>query len=376
MRDLYEIIGVDKSASNTDIKKSYRKIAMKYHPDKNPDDREAEINFKEAAEAYSILSDDQKRQQYDQFGHAGVGIGDNAGSAGSAGFHGGMSMDDIFSSFGDIFGGNDSFGGIFSGGGRQNRIKKARDLKVNLPLDYKDIAMGVDKTIKIMRHETCDTCNGSGEQAGTMPTSCRQCSGSGQIRQMSQSFFGQSVTVRECPVCSGSGEMIENPCRGCGGNGIERKSVEIKVKVPAGVAEGNYMTLNGQGNKGPKGYEAGDLIIFFEENQHEVFTRNGEDVITEAKIQINDAAIGITLEVPTIEGKAKLKIPAGIQSGQILRMRGKGFPKVRGSSRGNQLVRIQVITPVSISKQQKRLLEELSKLNKDFTPTFSRVELD
>ena len=251
MRDLYEIIGVEKNASNSDIKKSYRKIAMKYHPDKNPDDKEAEKNFKEAAEAYSILSDSQKRQQYDQFGHAGVGIGENAGSSG---FHGGMSMDDIFSSFGDIFGGNDPFGGIF-GGGRQSRVKKARDLKVNLILDYQEIATGIDKKIKIKRHEICDTCKGSGAQAGTMPTSWRQCSGSGQIRQMSQSFFGQSVTVRECPVCSGSGEMIENPCRGCGGNGIERKSVEIKVKVPAGVAEGNYMTLNGQGNKGPKGYE-------------------------------------------------------------------------------------------------------------------------
>ena len=372
MRDLYEIIGVDKNASNSDIKKSYRKIAMKYHPDKNPDDKEAEKNFKEAAEAYSILSDSQKRQQYDQFGHAGVGIGENAGSSG---FHGGMSMDDIFSSFGDIFGGNDPFGGIF-GGSRQTRVKKARDLKVNLLLDYHEIATGIDKTIKIKRHELCDTCKGSGAQAGTMPTSCRQCSGSGQIRQMSQSFFGQSVTVRECPVCSGSGEMIENPCRGCGGNGIERKSVEIKVKVPAGVAEGNYMTLNGQGNKGPKGYESGDLVIFFEENEHEVFTRNGEDVITEAKIQIYDAAMGITLEVPTLDGKAKLKIPAGIQSGQILRMRGKGFPRVRGSSRGNQLVRIQVITPLSLSKEQKKIMGELSKLNTDSTPTFTRVELD
>jgi|TARA_B110000495_G_scaffold187390_1_gene186766 molecular chaperone DnaJ len=373
MRDLYEIIGVDKTSSNTDIKKSYRKIAMKYHPDKNPGDKEAEKQFKEAAEAYSILSDSQKRQQYDQFGHAGVGIGDNAGSSG---FHGGMSMDDIFSSFGDIFGGNtDPFGGIF-GGGRQNRVKKARDLKVNLPLDYQEISTGIDKTLKIKRHETCETCKGSGAQTGTMPTSCRQCSGSGQVRQMSQSFFGQSVTVRECPVCSGSGEMIEHPCKGCGGNGIERKSVEIKVKVPAGVAEGNYMTLNGQGNKGAKGYQAGDLIIFFEENDHPTFTRNAEDVITEAKIQIYDAAMGITLEVPTLDGKAKLKIPAGIQSGQILRMRGKGFPKVRGSSRGNQLVRVQVVTPSSLSKEQKKIMEELSNLNGDSGPTFTRVELD
>ena len=270
-RDYYETLGVSKSAESKDIKKAYRKLAVKYHPDKNPDDKAAEEKFKEAAEAYDVLSSAEKKQRYDQFGHAGVGIGDNAGSSG---FHGGMSMDDIFSNFGDIFGGNtDPFGGIF-GGGRQNRVKKARDLKVNLPLDYQEISTGIDKTLKIKRHETCQICKGSGAQTGTMPTSCRQCSGSGQVRQMSQSFFGQSVTVRECPVCSGSGEMIEHPCNGCGGNGIERKSVEIKVKVPAGVAEGNYMTLNGQGNKGAKGYQAGDLIIFFEENDHPTFTRN------------------------------------------------------------------------------------------------------
>ena len=249
-------------------------------------------------------------------------------------------------------------------------------MKVNLALDYTDIVKGTDKTIKIKRHESCDTCKGSGAQVGTMPTSCRQCSGSGQIRQMSQSFFGQSVTVRECPVCNGSGEMIENPCRVCGGNGIQRKTVEIKIKVPMGVAEGNYMTLNGQGNKGPKGYESGDLIIFFEEKPHPVFTRNGEDVITEAKIQIYQAALGISLEVPTLEGKAKLKIPAGIQSGQILRMRGKGFPKVRGSSRGDQLVRIQVVTPKSLSTQQKKLLEEMANINGQADPSFTRVDLD
>ena len=375
MRDLYDIIGVEKSSSANEIKKSYRKIAMKYHPDKNPGDKEAEQKFKEAAEAYSVLSDDQKRRQYDQFGHAGVGMGD---AAGRGGFHGAMSMEDIFSSFGDIFGGDfDPFGGIFGGGGgRRRQVKKARDLKVSLELEYTDIVKGTDKTIKIKRHETCETCKGSGAQSGTMPTSCRQCSGSGQIRQMSQSFFGQSVTVRECPVCNGSGEMIENPCRTCGGNGIQKKSVEIKVKVPAGVAEGNYMTLNGQGNKGPKGYESGDLIIFFEEKEHPVFTRNSDDVITEAKIQIQQAALGVSLEVPTLEGKAKLKIPSGIQSGQILRMRGKGFPKVRGSSRGDQLVRVQVVTPKSLSKKQKKLLEELSSLNGEPEATFTRVDLE
>ena len=374
MRDLYEVIGVDKSASDNDIKKSYRKIAMKYHPDKNPDDKEAEKKFKEAAEAYAVLSDDRKRQQYDQFGHAGVGMGDIPGGGG---FHGGMSMEDIFSSFGDIFGGDfDPFGGIFGGSGRGRQIKKARDLKVNLKLDYSDIALGTEKTIKIKRNEICDVCTGNGAQQGTMPKSCLQCNGSGQIKQMSQSFFGQSVTVRECPVCNATGEVIENPCRNCGGSGIQRKSVSIKVKVPPGVAHGNYMTLNQQGNKGPKGYQSGDLIIFFEENLHPFFTRNGDDIFTEVKIQFDEAALGITLEVPTLDGKAKLKIPSGIQSGQILRMKGKGFPKVRGSSRGDQLVRVQLETPKSLSSKQKKLLEELSNLNGKSEPKFSRIDLD
>ena len=374
MRDLYEIIGVDKNASENDIKKSYRKIAMKYHPDKNPGDEEAEKKFKEAAEAYAVLSDDRKRQQYDQFGHAGVGMGDIPGGGG---FHGGMSMEDIFSSFGDIFGGDfDPFGGIFGGSSRSRQIKKARDLKVNLKLDYSDIVCGIEKTIKIKRNETCDVCTGNGAQQGTMPKSCLQCNGSGQIKQMSQSFFGQSVTVRECPVCNATGEVIENPCRNCGGSGIQRKSVSIKVKVPPGVAHGNYMTLNQQGNKGPKGYQSGDLIIFFEENMHPYFTRNGDDVFTEVKIQFDQAALGITLKVPTLEGKAKLKIPSGIQSGQILRMKGKGFPKVRGSSRGDQLVRVQLETPKSLSSKQKKLLEELSSLNGESDPKFSRIDLD
>ncbi len=373
MKDLYDILGVSKGASDGEIKKAYRKIAMKFHPDKNPGDSEAEHKFKDAADAYSILSDNQKRSQYDQFGHAGVGLGDTPGGGG---FQGHMSMEDIFSNFGDIFGGNfDPFGGMFGGDGRRG-VRKGRDLKVALKLDYSEIVTGVDKTIKIKRHETCDSCSGSGAQSGTMPTSCRHCSGSGQIRQMSQSFFGQSVVVRECPVCHGSGEMVENPCRSCGGNGIVRKTVEIKVKVPAGVSEGNYMTLNRQGNKGPKGNHPGDLIVYFEEKEHPVFTRNGEDVITEAQIQFHEAALGIVLEVPTLEGKAKLKIPPGIQSGQILRMRGKGFPRVRGSSRGNQLVKIQIKTPKSISSKQKKLLEELSSLNGKSNPVFTRVELD
>jgi molecular chaperone DnaJ len=370
MRDYYEILGVSKTASSDELKKSYRKIAMKYHPDKNPNDKEAEVKFKEAAEAYSVLSDSQKRQQYDQFGHAGVNSG------GGSGFQGGMSMEDIINSFGDIFGdGFDPFGGIF-GGGRSSRVKKARDLKVNLKLSFSDIYSGVNKTIKIKRLEHCETCSGSGAKQGTMPVSCSQCNGAGQVRQVSQSFFGQSVSVRECPVCSGSGQTIQNPCNSCGGSGLHRKTVEIKIKVPSGVSAGNYMTLNQQGNKGPKGYQSGDLIIFFEEEEHSIFNRNGEDVITEAVIQFYEAANGITLEIPTLEGKAKLKIPAGIQSSQVLRMRGKGFPRMRGSSRGDQLVRVHVETPQKISSKQKKLLEEFEKLNKNSKTVFRKINLD
>lgn len=370
MRDYYDILGVQKSASSDDIKKSYRKIAMKHHPDKNPNDAEAEKKFKEAAEAYSVLSDDQKRQQYDQFGHAGVG------GAGAQGFQGGMSMEDILNNFGDIFGdGFDPFGGIF-GGGRGSRVKKARDLKVNLKLSYVDIYNGVSKTLKINRLEHCDPCAGNGAKSGTMPTSCEQCNGAGQVRQVSQSFFGQSVSVRECPICTGTGQIIKNPCNSCGGSGLTRKDVEIKIKVPSGVSHGNYMTLNQQGNKGPKGYQSGDLIIFFEEEEHAVFTRNGEDVIAEIVIQFYDAALGLTVEVPTLDGKAKLKIPAGIQSSQLLRMRGKGFPRMRGSSRGDQLMRVHVDTLQKLSSKQKKLLDDFKNTNNDTNPKFRRIELD
>ena len=374
MKDFYEILGVDKSSSSDEIKKSYRKIAMKYHPDKNPNDKEAEKKFKEAAEAYSILSDPTKKNQYDQFGHAGVGMG---GSGTGQGFHGSMSMEDIFSSFGDIFGGDfDPFGGIFGGSRRTSRTRKARDLKLEIKLTYQEIFNGVDKKIKIKRHETCSLCDGIGAKKGTMPTSCKQCNGAGQVRQMSQSFFGQSVTVRECPICQGSGQVIENPCNECGGNCIQRKSVEIKVKIPAGVSDGQYMTLNGQGNKGPNGWVSGDLIIFFIEVEHEIFTRNDLDVITEAQIEFHDAVFGATFEIPTLNGKAKLKIPSGIQSGQILRMRGKGFPKVRGSSRGDQLVKIQIITPRSLSKNQKNIIKSLMESSENSGPKFKRTMLD
>ena len=375
MKDLYEILGVDKGSSKDDIKRSYRKIAMKYHPDRNPDNKETEQKFKEAAEAYSILNDENKRAKYDQFGHAGVGMGDMGGQ-GFDGTH--FSMEDIFSQFGNIFGGRHPFEDIFGGGGGRSArgsYRKAKDLRVSLKLDFLDIVNGAEKTIKIKRNETCNTCDGSGAKQGTRPTQCKQCNGSGQVRQVRQSFFGQSVVVTDCPLCHGTGEFIENPCSSCGGSGIRRDTVSIKVKVPKGVESGNYMTLEGQGNKGGKGINPGDLLVFFEEQSDKYFVRNGTDIVLEAHIGFPQAVLGDSITVPTIDGKASLKIPKGIQSGQVLRMRGKGLPRLRSSSRGDQLIRIIVDVPSSISKKEKDLYSELYKISANKEPSFNKIEL-
>ncbi|HJL75068.1 MAG TPA: molecular chaperone DnaJ [Candidatus Marinimicrobia bacterium] len=372
MRDLYDVLGVSKSASNDEIKKAYRKVALKYHPDKNPGDTDAETKFKESAEAYSVLSDSRKRQQYDQFGHAGVGMGDQAQGF-SGGFHH-MSMDDIFSQFGDIFG-NDIFGSFFGGRRGGQTVRRGKDLRAAIELKYSEIVTGVVKTIKIKRLEHCASCQGSGAAPGVSPTTCQQCGGAGRVRQMSQSFIFQSVVERECPICKGSGKVITKPCKSCS-NGLVRKSVSVKVKVPAGVEAGNYMRLDGQGNKGETGQPAGDLVVFFDEENHPHFIRDGENVFLEAVISYSMAALGTSIEVPTIEGgRVSLKIPAGIQSGQILRMRKKGFPILRGASRGDQLVRIHVETPSGLNKKQKSLFEELgSKENKVKNP-FRKIKL-
>lgn len=372
MRDFYDILGVNKNASNDEIKRAYRKIAMKNHPDKNPGNTEAEQVFKEAAEAYSLLSDSQKRAQYDQFGHAGVGMG---GMGGSGGFQGHMSMDDIFSQFSDIFGGHSPFQDIFGGSARRrSQIRKGKDLRVSIEVDYSDVLNGTEKKIRINRFEACDSCDGSGAKAGTSPSQCRHCGGKGQVQQVSQSFFGQSVVVSDCPVCHGEGVMNEHPCRGCSGRGISKKQSTIKISVPKGVSSGNYMTLSNEGNKGGKGIEPGDLLVYFEEKEHPYFIRNGLDLFVEAEVPVYLAALGGKIDIPTIGGKASLKIPPGIQSGQILRMRGKGFPKLRGGQYGDQLVRIQVSTPTSISKKEKDLLSELASLNGKSKTKFNKVE--
>ncbi|MFQ6677906.1 MAG: molecular chaperone DnaJ [Fidelibacterota bacterium] len=374
MKDLYEILGVDKNATKDEIKKAYRKVALKHHPDKNPDDKTSETIFKESAEAYSVLSDDKKRQRYDQFGHAGVGMGDQSQGFQSGGFHH-MSMDDIFSQFGDIFG-DDVFGSIFGGGRRERPSgRKGKDLRATVTLTYKEIVTGIEKTIKIKRLEHCNTCNGSGAAYGTTATTCQQCGGAGRVRQMSQSFIFQSVVERECPICKGSGKVVTKPCKDCH-SGLVRKTVSVKVKIPAGVESGNYMRLNNQGNKGEAGYPAGDLVVFFEVEDHPYFTRDGEHIFLEALIPFSLAALGGEMRVPTIEGgKVKLKIPAGIQSGQILRMRNKGFPRLRSNSRGDQLIKIQIETPKGLNRKQKSLLKEMADNEDKIKNPFKKIVL-
>jgi len=376
-KDYYDILEVDRDASQDEIKKAYRKKAMKYHPDRNPDDPEAEQKFKEAAEAYSVLSDEKKRRQYDRYGHAGTqtGAGAGAGGPGGAGYGGFSNVEDIFDAFGDIFEGfggggfSDIFGGRRSGrrssGRRRSRAQRGSDMKIRLKLGLQEIAEGASKTVKVRRLERCDDCDGTGAADGSSMKTCQVCNGTGEVRQSSQSIFGQMVNVRACSNCEGTGEVIENLCRTCGGSGLVKREVTLSVEVPAGVAKGNYMTLRGEGNKGPHGGPAGDLVVLFEEKSHEYFTRKGEDILLEAKISMAQAALGDQIEVPTLNGKASLKIPAGIQSGKVLRMRGKGLPSLESSKRGDQLVKIQVVTPQKLSQEEKKLFKELSKYDEE-----------
>ncbi len=365
MRDLYEVIGVPKDASNDQIKKSYRKLALKYHPDKNPDNPEAEKKFKEAAEAYAVLSDQQKRSRYDQFGHAGVGMGDNAGHGGFRGGGVHMSMDDIFSQFGDIFGGGGSpFDSIF-GGGNSRRRSKGNDVRIKLKLPYEEILKGVEKKIKIKRIVVAP-----GAEFKTCPT----CQGQGQVTTVQNTILGQMRSASVCPHCEGAGKRIGNRPPGSGPDGMVRKEETIKIKVPAGVEEGNYMTVNGQGNEDING-NPGDLIVVFAESSHDYFVRDGENVILELNISYPTAVLGGKIEIPVIGGKAGLKIPSGIQSGQVLRMKGKGFPRLRGRSNGDQLVKIQINTPKNISRGVKKIIENLGKEIEDIKNPFTKIEL-
>ena len=371
-RDYYEILGVSKSASEDEIKKAYRKMAVKYHPDKNPDNKEAEDKFKEAAEAYEVLSNSQKKAQYDRFGHAGMGGAAGGGFGGA----GGMNMEDIFSQFGDIFGGGDDspFGSFFNqgrGGGRRQR--KGTDLRIKLKLNLEEIANGVEKKIKVKRHVACKTCAGNGSKNGTDLKTCGTCQGSGQVRQVQQTMLGQMVTSSTCPHCSGEGKTIGAKCGDCFGEGRVLEEEIIPIKIPAGVSNDMQLSMSGKGNVPPRGGVAGDLLIVIEEEAHELLHRDGNNVIYDLYVNFVDAALGTSVEVPTISGKAKITLDAGTQSGKILRLKGKGIKELNGYSIGDQLVHVNIWTPKQVSKEETELLEKL-RSSPNFAPQPGKAE--
>lgn len=363
-RDYYEILEISKGASEDEIKKAYRKMAIKYHPDKNPDDKKAEEKFKEAAEAYEILSDRDKRQRYDQFGHAGVGA--NSGNYGG----GGMNMDDIFSQFGDIFGGAFGFGGGRSQGGR--RVSRGTNLRVKVKLSLQDIANGVEKKIKVNKHVSCKTCSGSGAKNGQYDT-CKQCNGTGVVTRVQQTMLGAMQTQTTCNVCSGEGRIVKDKCNTCHGDGIVREEEIITINIPAGVAEGMQLSMSGKGNAAPRGGINGDLLILVEEEEHPQLKREGNHLIYSLTISFPDAALGANVEVPTVEGKVKIKIDPGTQSGKVLRLKGKGLPDVNAYGRGDLLVEISIFTPTNLSGEEKKTIEAL-KSSKNFEPNPNKKE--
>jgi molecular chaperone DnaJ len=359
-RDYYEVLGVDRGAAADDIKKAYRKLAIKFHPDKNPDDPTAEDKFKEAAEAYSILSDENKRQRYDQYGHAGVGNG-NAG-AGAGGFGGGFTMDDIFSQFGDIFGGGESpFGDIFgrSGGGGGRRVRRGSDLRIKLKLNLEEVANGVEKKIKVKRHVSCNTCGGNGAKNGTSLTTCTGCNGTGQVRKVVSTMLGQMVSTSTCPTCNGDGKIISERCDVCAGEGRLLQDDLITLNIPGGVAEGMQLSMSGKGNVPTRGGVAGDLLIVIEEEEDPNLKRDGNNIVFDMHMSFVDAALGTSTEIPTIDGKARITIEPGTQAGKILRLKGKGIKDLNGYGKGDQLVHISVWTPQQLTSDERETLESL-----------------
>lgn len=363
-RDYYEILEVNKNATEAEIKKAYRQKAIKFHPDKNPGDNTAEDKFKEAAEAYEVLSHADKKSRYDRFGHAGVGS-----AASGGGFSGGgMSMDDIFSNFGDIFG--SAFGGGFGGfssGGQRRRVNKGSNLRVKVKLTLEEVAKGIEKTIKVNKYINCNSCSGSGAEGGASHSTCSTCGGSGQVTRITNTFLGQMQTSSTCPHCGGEGQVIKNKCHVCAGNGIVKGEDVIKIKLPPGVTEGMQLSVSGKGNAGARSGISGDLIVLIEEISHAELQRDGSNIIYDKYISISEAALGATIEIPTIEGKARIKISPGTQAGKILRMKGKGLPDINSYNKGDQLVNINVWTPKNLTKEEKAMMEKLA-VSQNFIP--------
>lgn len=339
-RDYYEVLGVDKSASAEEIKKAYRKVAIKFHPDKNPDDPSAEEKFKEAAEAYEVLRDPEKKQRYDRFGHDGMNGGGFSG--------GGMSMEDIFSQFGDIFGGGSPFDSFFGGG--RSRVRKGSNLRIKLKLTLEEIANGVTKKIKVNRLRSAK---------GVTFKSCATCGGSGQIRKVVNTMLGQMMSTNTCPACHGSGQILDHRPPGVDSSGLEPKEEVIEINIPAGVAHGMQLSMSGKGNEAPMGGVAGDLLILIEEKEDDLLKRDGNNIIYDLYVNFVDAALGTSLEVPTIDGRVKIKLEPGTQSGKILRLRGKGIKDLNGYGKGDQLIHVNVWTPKKLTAEERKALEDL-----------------
>lgn len=368
-RDYYDVLGVGRNASPEELKKAYRQLAIKYHPDKNPGNAEAEEKFKEAAEAYEVLSDPEKRRRYDQFGHSGV-----SGAGGAGGFDG-MDIEDIFSRFSDIFGGGGGFESFFGGGTSQSRggVRKGSNLRIKLKLTLQEVAEGAEKKIKVKRHVACKACNGNGSRNGSSLQNCGTCGGTGQVRRVTNTMLGQMISTSTCPTCEGTGKVISQKCEVCLGEGRVLEEEIIPIRVPAGVMEGMQLSIAGKGNYPQRGGQYGDLYVVIEEIEDQLLKRDGANIIYDLYISFIDAALGASVEVPTIDGKVKIKIEPGTQSGKILRLKGKGIKDLQRYERGDQLIHINIWTPKKLTNEERAILEKLRN-SKNFMPSPDKSE--
>jgi molecular chaperone DnaJ len=368
-RDYYEILGINKNATAEEIKKAYRKKAIEHHPDKNPGDKTAEEKFKEAAEAYDVLSDPNKKARYDQYGHAGMSSSGGGGGYGG-GFQGGsMNMEDIFDQFGDIFG--------FSGGGsrssRRRHVNRGSNIRIKVKLTLEEIAEGATKKVKINKYVSCDSCHGSGAKNSTSVKKCSTCNGSGQVAQVQNTILGRMQTVTTCPSCGGEGTVIADKCTKCFGDGVIRGEEVVEIKIPAGVEHDMQLSMSGRGNAGPRKGLPGDLLIVIEEEEHPHFKRDGQNIIYDLALNFADAALGTSVDIPTLGSKAKIKIDPGTQSGKVLRLKGKGLPSINSYGRGDQLIIVNIYTPTKLTTEEKKTLEQL-KSSQNFQPSADRKD--